>query len=122
MSALFLAAIGGTRGKTSIAFSADGLFAVKLLGKKSQGRIVNSSTEAKHKMESGFLLDIVITQCSSVFELFPGKDKTLLIRGNSLLILDLRLYIIDSVTGFDIKSDGLTREGLYKDLHGNVVV
>ena len=41
----------------------------------------------------------------------------LLIWGNSLLILDLSLDILNRVRGLDLKSDGLTREGFHKDLH-----
>ena len=41
----------------------------------------------------------------------------LLIWRNSLLILDLSLDILNRVRGLDLKSDGLTREGLHEDLH-----
>ena len=41
----------------------------------------------------------------------------LLIWGNSLLILDLSLDILNRVRGLDLKSDGLTREGFHEDLH-----
>jgi hypothetical protein len=35
-----------------------------------------------------------------------------LVRGDSLLVLDLALHIVDGVAGLDLKGDGLTREGL----------
>ena len=41
----------------------------------------------------------------------------LLIWGNTLLILDLSLDILNGVRGLDLKSDGLTREGFHEDLH-----
>ena len=41
----------------------------------------------------------------------------LLIRRNSLLVLDLGLDILDGVRGLDLKGDGFTREGFYEDLH-----
>ena len=118
MTAFLLAAIGSLGWKTSITFSANGLFAVELLGKQSQRRIVDSSTQTKDQVKSRFLLDIVITQSSAVLQLLSGKNQTLLIRRNSFLVLNLGLDIVDSVTWLDVQSDGLSREGLYKDLHG----
>ena len=35
-----------------------------------------------------------------------------------LLVLNLSLYIVDSVGGLHLKGDGLSCEGLYEDLHG----
>jgi len=65
-------------------------------------------------VESGLLLDIVITQSSSILELLSGKNQTLLIRWNPLLVLDLGLHIVDSVARLYFKGDGLTRQGLDK--------
>jgi hypothetical protein len=59
-----------------------------------------------------YLLDVVVRQGASVLELLSGKDQTLLIRGNSLLVLDLGLDIVDSIGGLDLKGDGLARKGL----------
>jgi hypothetical protein len=42
-----------------------------------------------------------------------------LVRGNSLLVLDLGLDIVNAVRGFHIKGDGFAREGLDEDLCGN---
>jgi len=69
-------------------------------------------------MQRGLLLDVVIAQGSAVLQLLSGKDETLLIRRNSLLVLDLGLDVVDGVRWFDIEGDGLTRKGLDKDLHG----
>ena len=44
-------------------------------------------------------------------------DLPLLVWGNSLLILDLCLDILDGVGGLDLEGDGLAREGLNEDLH-----
>jgi hypothetical protein len=35
-----------------------------------------------------------------------------LVWGNSLLVLDLALHIVDGVRGLDLKGDGLARQGL----------
>lgn len=41
----------------------------------------------------------------------------LLVGGDTLLVLDLSLDILDGVGRLHLKSDGLTREGLHEDLH-----
>ena len=58
-------------------------------------------------MKGRFLLDVVIGECAAVFELFASKDETLLVRWNTLLVLDLGLDVVDSIAGLDLKSDGL---------------
>lgn len=69
-------------------------------------------------MKCRLLLDIVVGQGSSILELFAGENQTLLIRGDALLVLDLRLDVVDGVAGLDIEGDGLTREGFDEYLHG----
>ena len=78
---------------------------------------LHSSAKAEHQVESGFLLDVVIGESASVFQLLPGKDQTLLIRGDAFLVLDLRLHIVDRVRRFNIEGDRLSGERLDEDLH-----
>ena len=68
-------------------------------------------------MQSRFLLDIVVTQGTSIFQLFSSEDQTLLVWWDALLILDLSFHIIDAVGCLNIQGDGLAREGLDEDLH-----
>lgn len=68
-------------------------------------------------MESWLLLDIVIREGSAIFQLLSCKDQSLLIRRNSLFILDLGFNGINSIWRLDIESDGLARKGLNKNLH-----
>ena len=68
-------------------------------------------------MKSRLLLDVVVGQGPTVFKLLSGEDQALLIRRNAFLVLNFRLYIIDCIRRFDLKSDGLSGEGLDKDLH-----
>jgi hypothetical protein len=68
------------------------------------------TAKTKHQVKSGFLLNIVITQSASIFQLLSGKDETLLIRWNSLLILDLGLDIVNGIGWFDIQCDSLACE------------
>ena len=58
-------------------------------------------------MESRFLLDVVIGKSTTVLELLAGEDQTLLVGGNTLLVLDLRLDVVDGVAGLHLKGDSL---------------
>ncbi|KFP25550.1 hypothetical protein N325_10899, partial [Colius striatus] len=88
-------------------------------GLASQGlhKDLHPTPQAQHKMESGLLLDVVVGQGASIFQLLPGKDQPLLVRGNAFLVLDLGLHILNGVTGLDFQGDGLASQGLHKDLH-----
>jgi len=68
-------------------------------------------------MQSGFLLNVIITQSSAVLELFSGENQALLIRWNSLFILNLALDIVDRVARLDLERDGLSGQSLDEDLH-----
>ena len=68
-------------------------------------------------MQSRLFLDVVIGQGATIFELLSGEDETLLIWGNTLLILNLGLDVFDGVRGFNFKGDCLASERLNKDLH-----
>ena len=59
------------------------------------------------------------SQGTTVLELLASKDETLLIGRDALLVLDLLLHVLDGVgtLTLHIKSDGLARQGLDKDLH-----
>lgn len=61
-------------------------------------------------MEGALLLDIVIRKSAPILELLSGKDQALLVRGDSLLVLDFGLDIVDRVRGLDLESDGLASE------------
>ncbi len=68
-------------------------------------------------MESRFLLNIVVCESSAIFELFSCEDKSLLVWGDALLVLDLSLYVLNRVAGLDIEGDSLSGKGFYEDLH-----
>ncbi len=63
-------------------------------------------------MKSRLLLNVVVGKCSAIFKLLASKDQSLLVRWDTLLILDLALHIVDGVRGLDLKGDGLAGEGL----------
>ena len=72
-------------------------------------------------MQSEFLLNVVIAEGASILQLLSGKDQSLLIRGNSFLVLDLGLDVVDRVRRLDIQGNGLSRQGLDENLHGDVM-
>merc|ERR1719222_584480 len=77
----------------------------------------HSSTEPENKVQGTLLLDVVVGEGASVLQLLPSKYETLLVRRNSLLVLDLGLDILNSVRWLHLQSDGLASESLDKDLH-----
>jgi hypothetical protein len=52
-------------------------------------------------VQSRLLLDVVVGQRAAVFQLLSGEDEALLVRGNTLLVLDLALHIINCIRRFD---------------------
>jgi hypothetical protein len=68
-------------------------------------------------VEGGLLLDVVVSQGASVLQLLPGEDQPLLVRRDSLLVLDLSLDIVDGVAALHLEGDGLPSQGLHEDLH-----
>jgi len=68
-------------------------------------------------MEGGLLLDIVIREGSSIFELLSSEDESLLIWGNTFFILNLGLDVLNSVSRLNIKSNCLSGKGFDKNLH-----
>merc|ERR1711983_296097 len=68
-------------------------------------------------MKSRLLLDVVVRQGPSILKLLASKDQTLLIWGDSLLVLDLGFDILNGVRRFNFKGNGLASQGLDKDLH-----
>ena len=83
---------------------------------------LHSSSESEYEMEGRLLLDVVVLKGSSVFELLSCEDESLLIWGNTFLVLDLSFDGLDRVGLLDLESDGFTGEGLDKNLHFEVVV
>ena len=69
-------------------------------------------------MERRLLLDVVVAERTAVLQLLTREDKTLLVRRNTLLVLDLGLHIVDRVRRLDLERDRLASQGLDEDLHG----
>ena len=105
-------------------FSLDILNGIRRLNLKSDGlsgkgfnEDLHTTPQAKNKMEGRLLLDVVVRQSAAIFQLLAGKDKTLLVRWDSFLVLDLGLDVLDRVGRLDFKSDGLSGKCFHEDLH-----
>jgi len=64
--------------------------------------LLATAPETEDEMESRLLLDVVVAQGSAIFELFSGKDETLLVRWYSFLVLDFCLDVVDGIRGLDL--------------------
>ena len=76
-----------------------------------------SSSQSEDQVKGWFLLNVVVRKGSSVFELLSSEDESLLIGGNTFLILNFSLHILNGVWGLNVKSNSLSSEGLNEDLH-----
>ena len=76
-----------------------------------------TTTKTQQRVKGGLLLDVVVGHSMAFFQLFTGKDQTLLVWEDSLLVLDLGFDVLDSVGRLNFQGDGLACQGLHKDLH-----
>jgi len=88
------------------------------LSSESLDKDLHATPETEDKVKSRLLLDVVVRESATVLELLSGKDEALLVRRDALLILDLGLDIVNSITRFNLEGDGFPCESLYEDLHG----
>jgi hypothetical protein len=63
---------------------------------------LHTATEAENEVKGGFLLDVVVRQGAAILELLAGEDQALLVRRNTLLILNLGLDIVDGVARLNL--------------------
>jgi len=74
----------------------------------------NDQRQSKRKKERKerrlTLLDVVVGKGSSIFELLSGEDESLLVRRNTLLVLNLGFDVVDSIGRLDLESDGLSSQ------------
>ena len=52
-------------------------------------------------------------------QLLTGKNESLLIRGDSLFILNLGFHVLDGVGRLNLQSDGFASQSLDEDLHSS---
>ena len=69
-------------------------------------------------MERRFFLNVVVSECSPVLQLFTCKYQSLLVRWNPLLVLYFSFHDFNRVTSLYIESDRFTCQSFHEDLHG----
>ena len=94
MTTLSLSAVDGLDWESGITLSANHLFALEFSSESSKIWLDlhgshTTSSESQNQMEGGLLLDVVIREGSSVFELLTSEDESLLIWRNTFFILNL---------------------------------
>ena len=67
-------------------------------------------------MKRGLLLNVVVREGASILQLFTGKNQTLLVGWDTLLVLNLGFHVVDGVLRLDLQRNGLPGESLDKDL------
>ena len=115
MSALLLTAVVSTRGKTSVALTANHLLAVVLLGQGSKSRLNDSSSHLEQHFNGSIRAHSISSNHFRVVHLLSSEDHTLVVIVNILLILDHLLDFLHSFCGLDLKRDSVSldqvREG-----------
>ncbi|KAL0595400.1 hypothetical protein AAY473_035590 [Plecturocebus cupreus] len=112
VATLLLVAVDSTGVQASIALAADHLVAVVFLGELAEGRLSNGISQVQHQSES-----------VAILQLFASKYQTLLVRRDTLLVLNFGIDILNGVTGLDLKglrlqdSPGTTLEEVSEE-HG----
>merc|ERR1719436_1037123 len=88
-------------------------------GLSSQGldEDLHTTSESKHEMEGGLLLNIIVAKGPAILKLLSGENESLLVGWDTFLVLDLGLDILNGVRWLDFEGDGLSGEGLNEDLH-----
>ena len=61
-----------------------------------------SASESEHEVDGGFLLDVVVSEASAVFEALATEDQSLLVSGDTLLVLDLGLHGLNGVVALAV--------------------
>lgn len=62
---------------------------VVLVGQNLQGRLDDTTSQSQDQVQSRLLLNVVVGQSSAIFELLAGEDQSLLVRGDTFLVLNL---------------------------------
>jgi len=47
-----------------------------------------TTAKAQYEMQGRFLLDVIISESTTIFQLFASENETLLVRGDAFFVLD----------------------------------
>ena len=80
---------------------------------------LHSSPQTQNQMKSRFLLDVIVTERTPIFQLFASKNEPLLVGRNTFFVLNFCFNVFNGVAGLHLKSNGLAGKGLDEDLHAS---
>ena len=80
--------------------------------------VVHAATQTEHQVKRRLLLDVVVGERAAVLELPAREDEALLVKGDTLLVLDLALHHLDGVARFHLQGGDLVTQILDEDLVG----
>jgi len=89
------------------------------LASESLDKDLHATSQAKHQVQGGLLLDVVVREGPSILKLLASEDQPLLIGRDTFFVLDLGLDVFDGITWLHFKSDGFACEGFDEDLHAS---
>merc|ERR1719187_2966836 len=64
---------------------------------------LHATSQTKHQVQGGLLLDVVVGKGPAILKLLASKDETLLVRRDTFLVLNLGLDILNGITGFNLQ-------------------
>merc|ERR1711915_472052 len=68
-------------------------------------------------MQSRLFLDVVVRKSPSILKLLASKDQSLLVWGNSFLVLNLGFDIFNGIGRFNLKGNCFASKSLDENLH-----
>ena len=75
----------------------------------------------QNEVKSGPLLNVVVGESSAILHHLLRKSEFLLVGRDLLFILNLGFNVFDAIRRLYIKTDGLARERLDENLHGQFI-
>merc|ERR1712224_118241 len=80
-------------------------------------QVSQAPTQTQNKMKSRLLLNVIVRERTTIFQLLACEDQALLVRGDALFVLDLGLHVVNRVGSLHVQGDGLAGQNLHEDLH-----
>ena len=71
---------------------------------------LTTSAQTEHQVHGRLLLNVVVREGATILKLLSSENQTLLIWGDSLLVLNLSLHVLDRIGGLDVESNSLSCE------------
>lgn len=84
---------------------------IVFLGQLTEGRLHDTTPQAKHQVQGRFFLDIGVCESEAILQ-----QRLVQVRRDVLLVLDFGFHTLNGITGLDLEGDGLAHQGLCKDL------